>query len=609
MTCTAGGAISGPVAGANTCDGGAGRAGDTLQHSGPEGASCAVAAGAASFIRIPAQHGRTETLGGWAQQADSAAAGPERMLTSTIAATNLRRKVTVIQKISYPLPRHPAVTFVTLYRDQHHDSRYSVNNPASQRRTSNIAQTMRIRLRKGFLITAIAITLALGPELAAQDGPGTTANQRAPGASHEHGAPEMQNQQPSMPDMDHHEMQAQQRTFIGNILRHASSGTSLEPNSAPAPMLMTVKRSWSLMFHGVAWLTEVQQSGPRGRDKLFSTNWLMSMAQRSVGPGQLTVRAMLSLEPATVTGRRYPELFQLGETAFNAPIVDGQHPHDFLMELAALYDWKVGENALISFYAAPVGDPAMGPTAYPHRSSVSETPIAPLGHHLEDSTHIADDVFTSGIAYKKVRIEASGFHGREPDENRWNLDSGKVDSWSLRLTVNPAQNWSLQYSVAHLTSPEALHPEEDVRRMTASIMYDHPLAHGDWATTLLWGRNQDLVHPQVFNGYLAESTLHLQRQNVWARIENVDRTNELLLGENPEPPGLEEQFAARVQAYTMGYDHEVGRLPYVSVALGGQLTMYGKPAFLDAIYGDRPLGGAVFLRVRPISLHRGVPGH
>jgi hypothetical protein len=116
-----------------------------------------------------------------------------------------------------------------------------------------------------------------------------------------------------------------------------------------------------------------------------------------------------------------------------------------------------------------VGDPAMAPAAYPHRASAAENPMAPLGHHLEDSTHIADDVITAGVTYRGVRLEASGFHGREPDEDRWDMDAGKIDSWSTRLTVSPAQNWSVQYSIAHLTSPEANHPEEDVRRMTASI--------------------------------------------------------------------------------------------------------------------------------------------
>lgn len=451
-----------------------------------------------------------------------------------------------------------------------------------------------------FLSLSLA-SIAIAQQTNQPDQSTTPADHQMPGMQHEHGTQGPPQQRQTMSGMQHHGMEMQSKSFVENVLHRSSSGTSAEPNSTPTPMLMTTKGKWTLMFHGIAWLNELQQSGPRGHDKFFSTNWFMPMAQRNVGPGQLSLRTMLSFEPAAVTERRYPELFQLGETAFGKPIVDGQHPHDLVMELAALYDLKMGENALLSFYAAPVGDPAMGPTAYPHRMSASENPMAALGHHLEDSTHIADDVITTGFTYKTVRLEASGFHGREPDEYRWDIDAGKIDSWSLRFTVNPAQNWSMQYSVGHLTSPEALHPEEDVRRMTASVMYNRPLAKGNWATMLLWGRSQDLDHHQIFNGYLAESTLRLGRQTLWGRIENVDRANELILGENAEPPGFEEHFAARVQAYTFGYGHEIGRVPHLSVALGGQLTLYGKPAFLDPLYGDHPVSGVLFVRFRPVS--------
>src|SRR3954470_12780075 len=227
-------------------------------------------------------------------------------------------------------------------------------------------------------------------------------------------------------------MNMESHSMIQLIEHHAIAGTDAEPNSTPFDMLMTTKDDWTLMLHGVAFISDVQQTGSRGKDKLFSTNWIMPMAQRKLGNGTLTLRAMFSLEPATVSQRQYPLLFQQGETAFGRAIVDGQHPHDFFMELAALYDYQLAEHTLLSVYAAPMGDPAMGPPAYPHRASASEDPIAPLGHHLQDSTHIASDVLTVGLTYKNFRLEASGFHGREPDEYRWNIDSGNIDSWSTR---------------------------------------------------------------------------------------------------------------------------------------------------------------------------------
>jgi len=394
-------------------------------------------------------------------------------------------------------------------------------------------------------------------------------------------------------------MQMQPLSFLDFITQHTTSGTDAEPNSTPTEMIMFKKSGWMFMVHGEAFLNELQQTGPRGADKFSSTNWFMPMAQRRLSRGTLTLRTMLSLEPATVSSRRYPELFQQGETAYGLPIVDGQHPHDFFMEIAAIYDYRASEHTLLSVYAAPIGDPAFGPPAYPHRASASEDPVAPLGHHLEDSTHIADDVITVGLTHGSFRIEASGFHGREPDEYRWNIDTGKIDSWSARFTANPGQNWSFQYSIADLTSPEALFPGEDTHRMTASLIYNRPIHKGNWNSMLLWGRNQSLADGNVGNAYLLESTLRfLDKNNIWTRIENVDRTNELLLGETLLPPNFTERYFSRVEAYTTGYDREVGHLPHLSTALGAQLTWYGVATVLQPVYGTHPVSVVAFLRIR-----------
>ncbi len=271
--------------------------------------------------------------------------------------------------------------------------------------------------------------------------------------------------------------------------QHGSSGTSMEPASTPVPMLMTTRGGWQLMLHANAFMANSQQQAesPRNRDAFFSTNWIMPMAQYAFGThrsgdegstgGLLTLRTMLSFEPATVPQRNYPELFQQGETAYGAPIVDGQHPHDFFMEVAALYDLHLSHNTLLSLYAAPVGDPAIGPTAYPHRQSASEDPIAALGHHQEDSTHIAFDVLTGGLTYRWARVELSGFHGAEPDEAHWHFQPSPnglaIDSVASRLTVSPSADWTGQYSFAHIHAPEALYPNEDQQRQTASVMYHH----------------------------------------------------------------------------------------------------------------------------------------
>jgi hypothetical protein len=394
----------------------------------------------------------------------------------------------------------------------------------------------------------------------------------------------------------------QPQNFLQAIAHHAASGTSAEPISTPTPMLMTMKGPWMLMFHANVFVLDEQQSSPRGADRFFSTNWLMGMAQREAGHGIFTARVMLSLEPATVINRRYPLLFQQGETAFGVPIADGQHPHDFVMELAALYDLKLGKKSFLSFYFAPTGDPAFGPTAYPHRASALENPVGTLGHHQEDSTHIADDVVTLGLTRGIVRVEASGFHGREPDEFRWDIDQGRVDSWSTRLTLQPGKNWSGQFSYARIKSPESLFPGEDQERMTASIMYNRPFSDGNWANTILWGRTRSLQDNSIFNSYLIESTLRFRTKNyVWTRIESAERSNELIIGENPIPPGFREGPIGRVQAYTFGYDHDFDLVPHLASAIGAQVTTYDVPDTLKAIYGSHPTGVTVFVRLRPFS--------
>ena len=438
-------------------------------------------------------------------------------------------------------------------------------------------------------------------------------------------------------------------TLIEAEQQHGSSGTSIEPASTPVPMLMTARDGWQLMLHMNAFAADTQQQAdsPRNRDAFFSTNWIMPMAQRKLGPGQLTVRTMFSLEPATVGDRNYPELFQQGETAYGAPIVDGQHPHDFFMEVAALYDVPLSRNILLSLYAAPVGDPAIGPTAYPHRQSASEDPIAALGHHQEDSTHIAFNVVTGGLTYRWVRVELSGFHGGEPDEHRWAFEPSPnghdIDSVSTRLTVSPTPDVSGQYSIAHIHSPEALYPGEDQQRQTASVMYHHtfrakampamkssmsgmdmgdmpgmdmggvaPAAPKavpamnmvaepttDLATTFLWGRTRSLADNSKENSYLAEALLRFASSNyVWTRIENAGRSNELLLTPgSPLPVGFAEEPIGHVAAYTFGYDHDI-RLGHIVAAPGAQVTVYRSPEALRSTYGSTPAGEVFFVRFR-----------
>jgi hypothetical protein len=378
-----------------------------------------------------------------------------------------------------------------------------------------------------------------------------------------------------------------------NSVGFLSSGTSIEPRSTTesSPMFHATLGNWVFMFHANAFLVNTQQSGPRGGDKLFSTNWAMPMLARKFGASTISFRTMLSLDPLTVTKRRYPLLFQAGEEAFGEEIVDGQHPHELLMELAGRYDYALNDKTQFFVYGGPIGEPALGPTAFPHRASASENPVALLGHHQQDSTHLSNSVLTAGFSSGPVQIEASTFHGQEPGENRWNIDTGKPDSLASRLSFSKGNAFSGQFSMGRINNREKSHPGMDTVRTTASLHNNFRFSAGHIATSLIWGRNRDIDHGErrIFNAYTLESTLNFRNVHwLWTRIENVDREET-----HDTPQG-------RIQAWTAGYERELptGSMP-LRAGLGVQATFYGVPPHLKPVYGNHPTGVTMFLRLRP----------
>jgi len=389
--------------------------------------------------------------------------------------------------------------------------------------------------------------------------------------------------------------------LAGMFLMNQASGTSMNPQSWPMPMFMPRIGSWNAMVMGQAFLVETQQSGPRGRDKFYSANWLMGTVEHSIGTGSFMAQIMLSLDAATVTGRLYPELFQTGEMAFGRPIVDGQHPHNLIMGLGFHYARPVGKDTMLQVYYAPVGDPALGPVAFPHRASAFELPQATLGHHWQDSTHIAADVVTVGLKHNWLRLEASGFYGTEPGENRWVIDYGPINSWSARVSVFPTKNWMAQVSTGRIAHPERQEPG-DVVRSTASLHYTRPLGSREgWSSSLIWGRNHDTYTHHDLNSFLAESVVPIPGKNfLTGRCELVDKDE---LFSNDER--LEEILARtagstfRIGAYTIGMTHDTANLfRGVETGIGANFTAYSLPSEIKAYYGEHPFGVSVFVRFR-----------
>lgn len=402
---------------------------------------------------------------------------------------------------------------------------------------------------------------------------------------------------------------------LGTMFRQGS-GTSWLPENTAMYAKMKEVGDWMLMYHPYAFTTYSNHTGPRGDSKFYSANWFMASAQREVkgltdnGNGVLMIRGMFSFDPITVGRSGYPLLFQTGETNRGNPLVDRQHPHDLIMELALAYSAPITKNLVLSLYAAPVGEPALGPSAFPHRLSAMDNPEAPLGHHWQDSTHIASGVFTVGLGMEKWKLESSIFTGAEPDENRWNIDQPKFDSWSTRFSVNPHKNLSMQFSYGHLREPEALEAGTNIHRYTASVLYNHPFSNGSYlASAFIWGRNEKR-NPR-FDGYgtnafLYEATyVRKEQQSIFWRYENVEK-DELFVGEDDErrpartpvhhDEGNPEIF--RINRFTIG---GVQNLPIpgdLQIGVGGSISFHAIPSALNPVYGNNPISTNVFVRFR-----------
>jgi hypothetical protein len=380
------------------------------------------------------------------------------------------------------------------------------------------------------------------------------------------------------------------------------SGTSWQPSSGPMHMYYKVAGDWLLMFHFNLIAGVNRQGGPRGVTKFESQNWFMPMAYHKLGGGTLQLRGMFSAEPFTFPPGGSPLLFQTGETYKGQPLIDKQHPHDLLMELSAQYTHPLGERGTWFTYFGYPGEPALGPVAFMHRMSASENSSATLSHHLQDSTHIAFGVLTTGFTYRWLKLEGSVFNGREPDENRYDFDSHKWNSRSARLSLMPNHNWAMQISYGFLRSPEAQEPDADVRRVTASVQYNRSFDRGNWASSFVWGRNHVSEHGEArnLNGYTFESTVNFIDKNyLYTRLELVDK-DELLRASDRALLGITNEHPSfRIGAYTTGFARDLWNTDKLSFAVGSDLTFYSKPAALDPIYGQRPVSWKLFFRIRP----------
>ena len=392
-------------------------------------------------------------------------------------------------------------------------------------------------------------------------------------------------QDASMPSMDHSQMDMgkSMTSALGPYpMNREASGTSWQPD-ASAPMgEHKMHGDWMTMSHADFNLIYDSQGGPRGDQKTFVAGMVMGMAQGPFGGGVLGFHAMLSPDPL-IGKRGYPLLFQSGETADGVThLVDRQHPHDLFMELSASYSRKVGADSAVFVYAGLPGEPAFGPPAFMHRQAAMDDPEAPISHHWLDSTHVTFGVLTAGYSQAGWKVEASSFRGREPDQNRYNIETPTLDSWSGRISFNPSPRWAAQVSYANLTSPEQLEPLQDQTRASASVIYA-----ADWgAATLAWGTKKNTTGPRTDALVLEASYWPDADWTVFGRAERVEE-NELT------PSGA----VYRVGKASVGAVRDFAVSPRTKIGLGGLVSAYDIPAGLKGLYGS-PLSGMAFVRLK-----------
>jgi heavy metal-binding protein len=403
-----------------------------------------------------------------------------------------------------------------------------------------------------------------------------------------------------------HQMQMEMHSTIdlADPMSREASGTSWIPDSSPMYGRMFMFGENMLMLHGAIFPRYTNVSTRRGDDRIDAPNWFMGMYSHPLwNNAQFGSRLMMSLDPLTEQGRGYPLLFQTGESWNGEALHDRQHPHDLFDELSFSLSQKFEHDLSTYVYFGYPGEPALGPPAFMHRPSAMDDPDAPIGHHWQDSTHITFGVATGGLQWRDVKIEGSIFTGREPDEDRYDFDRPRFDSYSGRLSWNPTRNLALQVSYGYIKSPEELHPETNIHRTTASAIYSLPLGRDtNWSNTFVWGQNNATEEGKT-QSFLVESNYQRGRDTVYFRWEHVGKSgHELVLNEDAETRIFP------VSAYTLGYVRDLSHGNGIDIGLGTQVTINNRPDTLDRYYGD-DLGYAFefFLRIRPSAHTHG--GH
>ncbi len=221
-----------------------------------------------------------------------------------------------------------------------------------------------------------------------------------------------------------------------------------------------------------------------------------------------------------------------------------------------------------------------------HRQAAMDSPEAPITHHWFDSTHITFGVVTTGVSHDNWKVEASAFRGREPDENRYDIETGQLDSMSARVSWNPTRSWALQASWARINSPEALEPDDDEARTSISALYSREFGTaGTLSATFAWAR-KDRIPGDALQAWLFEGAVQPdQHWTVFTRAEQVEQDE--LAGHHGG--------VATVRKLSVGAIYDVPLSDNVKLGFGGLASAFDAPSALGY---DDPTGGMAFVRLK-----------
>jgi hypothetical protein len=403
---------------------------------------------------------------------------------------------------------------------------------------------------------------------------------------------------------DHDAMPMPSHAYSRNLpMNRNASGTAWNPDASPMYMWMKPGGKTDWMFHGNIFLrytnTDIFNTDKRGDSRISAPNWFMAMMNRKVGQkGLLNATAMISLDRLTEGGNGYPLLFQSGETFEGRRLVDRQHPHDLFTALSIGYTQMLNKDMDIFGYIGYPGEPALGAPAFMHRLSSMNDPDAPLGHHWQDATHITFGVATLGFRYKNFKIEGSSFTGREPDEDRYNFDKARFDSYSYRVSYNIGSSWAFQFSQGFIHAPEVLEPGIDVTRTTASALFAKQLNNErHFTAALVWGLN-DKGEDHKEHSLLLEENYQFGKNALFSRYEFIQKSAEELDLENELG-----HVTSDIHVFSVGYNRRLMQGKGIELLAGTKATLNFPAEELKPIYGNKPVGFQLYLQVRP-SLHR-----